>query len=328
MAGSVVIFLETAGQQLKKSAFELATVGRELADQLDSEVVAVVFGDGLEESLSQLGEYGVDKVHYVAGAELVDYNVHYYAPIMTEWLQQQKPQVVLAIASLLGKDLLPRIAARLGVGMASDCTQIRYSDGKLHLQRPVYAGKAFVDMTFVGKSPHIATLRPNVFAAKKQGAVEVSIDKQSFQVPAQVGGKLMEVQQAKSERADLTEADIIVSGGRSLKNSENFKILEELADVIGATVGASRAAVDAGYVPHSMQVGQTGKTVSPKLYLAFGISGAIQHLAGMRTSKVIVAVNSDAEAPIFKKADYGVVGDLFVLVPEITKAFKELLDGG
>jgi electron transfer flavoprotein alpha subunit len=232
---------------------------------------------------------------------------------------------VLFGASSLGKDLAPRVAALLGVGLASDCTALDASAGKLTARRPVMAGKAFEKLAFP-LGPALATLRPKVFAAAtpeagKTAAVEPLAFEWDANAPRAV---VTGTSGASGGKADLTESEIIVSGGRGLKGPENFALVEALADALGATVGASRAVVDAGWRPHGDQVGQTGKTVSPKLYVAVGISGAIQHLAGMSSSRCIVAINKDADAPIFKIADYGVVGDLFEVVPALTEAIRKL----
>lgn len=322
----VVVIVETKGAAIKKSALEVISVAAQVADKIQGQVEVVVFGSGVKSNLSLVEEFKVAKVHCIDAPELANYHLHTIAPTLLKLLQALQPHSILASASLMGKDLLPRLAAALGVGMASDCVAVRVDNGKLIVKRPIYAGKAFVELTFAGRMPFICTLRPNVFPINKTANNKPEVAAVAWNAADVInGGKLVEIKAGESKRLDLTEADIIVSGGRSMKNADNFKILFDLADVIGASVGASRAAVDAGYAPHSMQVGQTGKVVSPKLYMAFGISGAIQHLAGMRTSKVIVAVNTDPEAPIFKKADYGIVGDLFVLVPEIKKAFEKLL---
>jgi electron transfer flavoprotein alpha subunit len=243
--------------------------------------------------------------------------------IIDRIVKDANPDVVLFGATAAGKDLAPRLAARLGTGVATDCVNFEMNGSSPVFIRPVFAGKAFNKVAF-NVRPAVATIRPNVLPVPEAGgaaAEEVAVDSSFGDAKA----KLVEVIAGKSQRLDLTEADRIVSGGRGIKAAENFKILEELADVIGASVGASRAAVDSGFAEQSMQVGQTGKVVNPSLYVACGISGAIQHLAGMRTSKVIVAVNKDSEAPIFTKADYGIVGDLFEAVPLMTREFKKLL---
>jgi electron transfer flavoprotein alpha subunit len=225
----------------------------------------------------------------------------------------------------MGRDLAPRVAARLGVGLAADCTAIEAEGGKLVATRPVYAGKAVQKVAFP-KTPAIVSLRPKVFAALAgDGRAAATVEALNVEFdPAKARAQVVKVVASAAGKADLTEAEIIVSGGRGLKGPENFAMIEALAEALGATVGASRAVVDAGWRPHSDQVGQTGKTVSPKLYVAVAISGAIQHLAGMSSSRCIVAINKDPEAPIFKVADYGLVGDAFEVVPALTEAVKRL----
>jgi electron transfer flavoprotein alpha subunit len=224
------------------------------------------------------------------------------------------------------RELLARLAARLGVGLSADSVGMAIEDGKLVATRPVYAGKLLSRVSWA-KAPWVATLRPNVFrAAEPQGGATPEVERPAVAIPSARMALVERRQEAATGLPELTEAEIVVSGGRGMKGPENFVILEELGKVLGAAVGASRAAVDAGWRPHRFQIGQTGRTISPKLYLGFGISGAIQHLAGMRTSKVIVAVNKDPEAPIFKIADYGIVGDLFEVVPMLTAEFKKLLE--
>jgi electron transfer flavoprotein alpha subunit len=231
--------------------------------------------------------------------------------------------VVLFGATVLGRDLSARTAARCGASLFTDCTELAWSNGALRVKRPVYSGKVVLELES-SAALQMASIRPNVFAAASAGGSAEVVDVPVSIAEGDIRGRVKETVRTSSGKKDLTEAEVIVSGGRSLKSAENFKILEELAEALGATVGASRAAVDAGYAPHSMQVGQTGKVVNPKLYVAVGISGAIQHLVGMRTSKVIVAINKDENAPIFQKADYGVVGDLFEFVPRLTEELKKL----
>lgn len=322
MAKEVLVFAEQRGGALRKVSFEMVTTGRKLADSMGGECCAVVVGDKVEGLAADLGKYGADKVFVVEDAKLKDYVPDLYAQAVAEVAKDAK--VLIGGASAMGKDLLPRIAARLDTAMASDCVKLEMDGDSLMSFRPVFAGKAFVTIKING-TPQVAAGRPKVFPAvenAKAGAVE--------KVSVSLGDAkavLKELKQEAGDRVDLTEADIIVSGGRGMKGPDEYKILEELADALGstATVGASRAAVDAGWRPHSDQVGQTGKTVSPSLYIACGISGAIQHLAGMGSSKYIVAVNKDADAPIFSKADYGIVEDLFKLVPELTGEVKKLL---
>jgi electron transfer flavoprotein alpha subunit len=219
---------------------------------------------------------------------------------------------------------MPGLSARLKVGLASDCVSLSFEGSNIKVRRPVYSGKASAEVEFLGSGPRMATIRANALGA---GKADAAANAEVVPVAVQLGAlktKVTDVVKGSSARPDVTEAAVVVSGGRALKNAENFKILEDMADTLGAAVGASRAAVDAGYRPHRDQVGQTGKVVSPSLYIANGISGAIQHLAGMRSSKVIVAINQDPEAPIFQVADYGIVGDLFQVVPALTEEFKKI----
>lgn len=324
MSNDVLILAEHANGKIKKYSFELAGIARVIAGKTGGQVHALVVGSGVTGFAGELGKYGVAKVHVVDGAEHAHYNAETWTAALEAAAKTVSPAVILGTASPSGKDALPRAAARLGAAYASDCIEAAWDGGKLVVRRPLYAGKCTAQVT-LGGGVVLATARPNTFPvpAAGSGSAEVMALSGSF-APAKY--KVKEVIKGESDRPDLTEAEVIVSGGRAMKDAANFKILWELADAIGpqATVGASRAAVDSGYAPHAMQVGQTGKTVSPKLYLALGISGAIQHLAGMRTSKVIVAVNKDREAPIFGKADYGIVGDLFQLAPALTAAFKKL----
>jgi electron transfer flavoprotein alpha subunit len=316
----VFVIAEQRDGRLKKSSFEL--IGASAA--AGNETHAILLGDGVAELAKELGHYGATKVHLVQNAALKFYTGEAYVKAILPILKSGSPDVVLASHSPTGRDLMPRITAQLNVGLASDCTQLTFEGSKIKVRRPVYAGKATVEVEFLGSGPQIATVRPNALGIPKP---DTGKSAEVIAVNADLSGlktKVTEVVKGASGRPDVTEASIVVSGGRSLKNAENFKLLEEMADVIGAAVGASRAAVDAGYRPHRDQVGQTGKVVSPALYIACGISGAIQHLAGMRTSKVIVAINTDPEAPIFQLADYGVVGDLFSVVPLLKEEFKKV----
>jgi electron transfer flavoprotein alpha subunit len=316
----VFVVAEHRDGRLKKSTFEL--LGASAA--AGNETHALLLGEGVGGLAKELGTYGAKTVHVAESPQLKFYTSEAYSKVILAVLQSAKPDVVLASHTPTGRDLMPRIAARLGVGLASDCTQLAFDGGKLKVRRPVYAGKATVEVEFLGSGPQVATVRANALGVPKPDAGKSA---EIVKVAADIGQtqtQVLEVVKGSSGRPDVTEASIVVSGGRSLKSAENFKILEEMADVLGAAVGASRAAVDAGYRPHRDQVGQTGKVVSPALYIACGISGAIQHLAGMRTSKVIVAINTDPEAPIFQVADYGVVCDLFTLVPLLKEEFKKV----
>jgi electron transfer flavoprotein alpha subunit len=247
-----------------------------------------------------------------------------YASAIAAAVAKTQPVAVLFGASSMGRDLAPRVAARLGVGLASDCVALSAEGGKLQATRPVYAGKATQTVTFK-KSPAVATLRPKMFAAVENAGAAAQVQPLEFPYdPGAVKARVKDVKAEQGGKVDLTEAEIIVSGGRGLRGPEHFDLIERLAEALGATVGASRAVVDAGWRPHADQVGQTGKTVAPKLYVAVAISGAIQHLAGMSSSRCIVAINKDADAPIFKVADYGIVGDAFEVVPALTEAVKQL----
>lgn len=321
----VIIYAEIKGGKIKKTAFELASEGRKLADALGGDLGAVLMGPQAEQFAPEVARFGVDTVYVVDAPELESYNSEYYAQALAGVVQDKKPEIVLLGHSMQGKDLAPRTAAKLGVAMIADCISFELDGGKLIGKRPMFAGKCFARWAATG-SPQVASARPNVLETienAKAGAVE----KIAFSVDTSRSTyTTKELNLDTSGKVDLTEAEIIVSGGRGM-GGDDYSLIEEMASIFGptATVGASRAAVDAGWRPHSDQVGQTGKTVTPNLYVACGISGSIQHLAGMGSSKVIVAINKDTEAPIFTKADYGIVGDLFKVVPEFNKELKALL---
>jgi electron transfer flavoprotein alpha subunit len=313
-----MIVAEQRDGALRKISFELAATARKLADQSGDEVSAILLGAGVEGLAAELGKYGVDKVFVGDNAALEPYVTEAHAAVAAKIIKDNDPAIVLFGASVQGKDLSARVAAKLATGLATDCTDVKIDGGT----RPMYAGKCFGEVV-IDAMPQIASLRPNVFPAA-ENAKAGAVTKVDAAVEAQKS-KILEVQKDTSGKVDLTEANVIVSGGRGMKGPEGYAILEELAEVLKGTVGASRAAVDAGWRPQKDQVGQTGKVVSPNLYIACGISGAIQHLAGMSSSKCIVAINKDAEAPIFTKADYGVVDDLFKVVPELTAVCKKLV---
>ena len=322
MAKGVFVIAEQRDGALRKVSFELASAARKLADQSGDEVSAILLGSGIESLAAELGKFGVDKVFVGDNAALEPYVTEAHAQVVAKILKDNDAAIALFGASVQGKDLSARVAAKLAGGLATDCTDVKIDGGKLVAVRPMYAGKCFGEVVF-NTTPAMASLRPNVFAAV-ENAKAAAVTKVDVAVDAQKS-KVLEVQKDTSGKVDLTEANVIVSGGRGMKGPDEYKILEELADVLKGTVGASRAAVDAGWRPQKDQVGQTGKVVSPNLYIACGISGAIQHLAGMSSSKCIVAINKDAEAPIFTKADFGVVDDLFKVVPELTAACKKLV---
>ncbi len=322
---NVLIYAEIKAGKIKKSAFELASEGRKLADKMGGELGAALIGPGLESFAAELAKFGVDTVYTVEAPELESYNSEYFAQALAHLISETKPEVVLMSHTMQGKDLAPRTAAKLGVGVMADCVSFSLDASTLIGKRPMYAGKCFAEWS-AASAPQIATARPNVLETAenpKAGAVS----KISFSVDTgRTTYVTKELNLDTSGKVDLTEAEIIVSGGRGM-GGPDYTLLEEMSAIFGsrATVGASRAAVDAGWRKHSDQVGQTGKTVTPNLYIACGISGSIQHLAGMGSSKVIVAINKDTEAPIFTKADYGIVGDLFKVVPEFNKELKAIL---
>ena len=319
MTKKFLVIAESRGSELKKSTQELLGLAQ------GQEVYGVLFGSSSAKAAETLAQMGVKEVFYCAEPSFDRYHSEAYASAVAELVEKIQPEVVLASATSLGKDLLPKLAARFDAHLVSDVIEAQVGD-ELRLRRPYFSGKASAEIRVPNSELVFLSLRPNALAAGRAGDQTGKIT--SFQPAFDFGSskiQFLEQTKASSDRPDLAEASTIVSGGRSLKSRENFKILFDLADVLGAAVGASRAAVDEGLADHDMQVGQTGKTVNPNLYMAFGISGAIQHLAGMRTSKVIVAINKDAQAPIFSKADYGIVGDLFELAPLITEEAKKQL---
>lgn len=316
----VFVIAEHRDGRLKKTTFELLGA----SSAAGNETHAILLGEGVSALAKELGQYGAKTVHVVDNAALKFYTSEAYSKAAVEILKKHNPEIVLGSHTPTGRDLMPRIAARLGVGLASDCTQLAFEGSKIKVRRPVYSGKATAEVEFLGAGPQVASMRANALGIPKADASKAA---EVVTETVDLGGlvtKVTDVQKGSSGRPDVTEASIVVSGGRSLKSAENFKMLEDMADVLGAAVGASRAAVDAGFRPHRDQVGQTGKVVSPTLYIACGISGAIQHLAGMRTSKTIVAINMDQEAPIFQVADYGLVGDIFQIIPILKDEFKKL----
>jgi electron transfer flavoprotein alpha subunit len=324
MTQGILVFIEEREGKIKKTSLEALSAARKLADELKESVVALRVGAG--EPSVNLAHYGADKVMNAQHELLNAYSTEGYCAVVVQAAQKIQPRSILGSASAMGRDLLPRVAARLRVGLAQDCIEARVIDGQqLECVRPVFAGKAYARVRLL-MSPAMATLRPNVFSL---GAPDTgrTAEAETFAPelnPAQIRASVKEITVSAGQKIELTEASIIVSGGRGMKGPENFPIVEALADALGGAMGASRAAVDAGWIDHQHQVGQTGKTVSPTLYIACGISGAIQHLAGMSSSKYIVAINKDPEAPIFNVADYGIVGDLFTVVPALTEAVKSL----
>lgn len=320
---NVLVFAEQRDAAFKKSSFEAVAAGRVLADQLGGQCAALVIGSGVAAAAGGLGAYGASKVFAVDAAPFARHASLAWSKVVADAAETFGAGVVLLSATQMGKDIAPRIAVALAGGLASDCTALRVEGGDIIVTRPVYAGKAFIEMR-ITTPVKIITLRPNVFTAVP-GDGTAPVEMLNPVLPESLFTTVVTDTKVSTGRPDVAEAKIIVSGGRGLKGPENFRMIEDLADVLGAGVGASRAVVDAGWRPHTEQVGQTGKTVSPNLYIACGISGAVQHLAGMSSSKYIVAINKDKDAPIFQVADYGIVGDLFEVVPELTVRLKENL---
>ncbi|HUT84100.1 MAG TPA: electron transfer flavoprotein subunit alpha/FixB family protein [Thermodesulfobacteriota bacterium] len=327
MAKGMWIFVEHKDEKIRKVTLEMLSEARKLADQKGEELCAVVLGNNIGSFVEVLGQYGADKIYVLENELLSQYTTDGYAKALTDLAKEQQPSILLFGATVIGKDLSPRVATRLGAGLATDCVKIGLdSEGNLTATRPMYAGKVIAEVGFSSDTPQMASVRPNILPAtvlSDSRKAEVIRLKANISA-ADIKTTIVETIKTAGEKVDLTEADVIVSGGRGMKGPENFKILEELADVLDATVGASRAAVDAGWRLQIDQVGQTGKVVSPNLYIACGISGAIQHFAGMGTSKVIVAINKDPDAVIFGKCDYGIVDDLFKVVPIFTQECKKL----
>ena len=326
----VLAFAEQRDGEIRGAAREAVSAAARLAAGLGGQVHALVLGGpGVGGSAPDLGRFGAAVVQVGEHPDLADYNPEGYAPVVVERIRTGAYGAVVFAATTLGKDLAPRVAALLDVPLASDVTGLDAGDGAVRAVRPVYSGKAFAHLRLEA-TPALVTIRPNVFQPEEHpaaGTIETFsplVDAASWRV------RVLELKAAGEGALDVAEATIVVSGGRGMKDPSNWPLLEALRDAIGdgAALGASRAVVDAGWRPHGEQVGQTGKTVAPKLYMAIGISGAIQHLAGMRTSGTIVAVNKDPDAPIFNVADYGIVGDLFEVVPRLTEEIKALKSQG
>jgi electron transfer flavoprotein alpha subunit len=326
MAGAFWCVVEDDRQgQPKKVTAELLGEARRFAPQLGAAVEAVWLTDRAEEDgLRQLAAWGADRIWLWEAPALAPYRGDVWTPAVAALATREAPRAIWGAVTSRHREFMARLAARLGAGLAADCVAMSLADGRVVATRPVYAGKLLSKVRWKDV-PWLATLRPNVFKPVEpaEGRAPV-VERQSLAAASGAGAFVERREEAQTGLPELTEAEIVVSGGRGLKGPENFALLEDLAQVLGAAVGASRAAVDAGWRPHRFQVGQTGRTISPKLYIGCGISGAIQHLAGMRTSKVICAVNKDPEAPIFKIADFGLVGDLFEVVPLLRAEFKRL----
>ncbi len=335
----VYVFAQQVDNEISPIALELLGKARDLAEPLKTEVAAVLIGSGVKDLADKLAEYGADKVILVDDPELKEYRTEPYAHALASVINEFKPEIVLVGATAIGRDLGPTVSARVATGLTADCTQLDIGDfplnpipgkeaeqkhNQLLMTRPAFGGNTIATIACPDNRPQMATVRPGVMqkidpiAGKKAEIVEFN---PGF-TPNDRYVTIKEVVKAVSDTVDIMDAKILVSGGRGVGSPENFKILEDLAEALGGTVSCSRAVVDAGWKPKDLQVGQTGKTVRPNLYFAIGISGAIQHVAGMEESDIIVAINKDEDAPIFDVADYGVVGDLNKIVPQLTAAIK------
>ncbi|MBD3379499.1 MAG: 4Fe-4S dicluster domain-containing protein [Candidatus Omnitrophica bacterium] len=329
MYKDVWVFAEQKKGSVQSIAYELLGKGRELADKLGVDLCAVLLGDNVKAQTEELIHRGADKVYLVESPKLKAYQDDPYTKVLTELIRKHKPEIVLCGATVIGRSLISRVAVTLRAGLTADCTGLDIDEKeKILLQtRPAFGGNIMATIITPDSRPQMSTVRHKVFkeaepdTSRKGEVIEESFPDDTYSSRS----RLVDIVEEIEETVNLAEADIIVSGGRGLGGPENFEMLKELALTLNGAVGASRAAVDADWIPYSHQVGQTGKTVCPKLYIACGISGQIQHLIGMKSSDVIVAINKDPEAPIFSVATYGIVGDLFKIIPQLTKHFKETL---
>ncbi|MCG2711802.1 MAG: electron transfer flavoprotein subunit alpha [Candidatus Omnitrophica bacterium] len=323
----VWVFAEQKKGVIQSVVFELLGEGKKLAQKRNQKLAAVLLGNGIKSKAKELIERGADIVYVLEDEKLKDYQAEYYSQALTYIIRKIKPEIVLSGATSIGRSLIPRVAVELRTGLTADCTELDIDEekGMLLQTRPAFGGNIMATIICPHRRPQMATVRHKVMKEalvdKKHKGQIIEIDTNEIKLKSKTTlvGLIEEIE----ETVNITEADIIVSGGRGVGSAENFKLLEEFAKTIGAAVGASRAAVDSCYKPYSHQVGQTGKTVCPKIYFAVGISGQIQHLVGMQSSDIIVAINKDADAPIFKLATYGIVGDLFKIIPLLTKKFKK-----
>jgi electron transfer flavoprotein alpha subunit len=321
---SIVVFIEVRDGQAKKASMEALSEGRRQADARGMKVVAVVVGAPSDEAVKRAIPYKPDRIYAADDPLFSAYSAESYSAALAAAIRKENAKAVFVAATAMGREVVARTAAKFETGALADVVSIEWKD-TFKAKRPVYSGKAYAEVQAKGE-PVFVSLRPNVFGSAVQDpshqAEIVKLD--AGLSAADVKGRVKEVHKAESETIELSEAEIIVSGGRGLKGPENFYLVKDLAKVLGAAMGASRAVVDAGWIDHQFQVGQTGKVVSPTLYIAAGISGAIQHLAGMSSSKYIVAINKDPDAPIFKIANYGIVGDVFQVLPAMTEEIKKL----
>jgi electron transfer flavoprotein alpha subunit len=321
MTNKILAVLEQREGTLKRSAFEVVSLASKLATELNSGAEAVVVGNEIN-NLDEIPKYGINKITHLKSEDFTNYSSSGYSEAISNYANEADAELLLIANTAMGRDLVPILSVKLDAGCLMDCIKLDSSANELIATRPIYAGKALMDVKLTtGKK--IISIRPNVFKSEaSENSTEPEISVKEISSP-NLSAKVIEFKKAEG-KLDVAEADIIVSGGRGIKGPENYHLIEELADALGGAVGASRAVVDAGWRPHREQVGQTGKTVSPTLYVACGISGAIQHLAGMSSSKYIVAINKDKDAPIFNIADYGISGDLFEILPKLTEEIKKV----
>ncbi len=313
---NIAVFIEQRDGVLKKVAWQMMSEARRIADAVGGEVWGVFLGGDPSTAAAEAGKYGADKVFSASGEEFNQYNSEIYGTALAAFCKSAGPDILLIGSTAMGKDLGPKVAAKLECACISDAVGLKY-EGGWEVRRPIFAGKCFADVT-PKSAMTVVGIRPNAFILKEKAAPAAGETFEAGTAGISPKAVVERIESGDGGKVELTEAEIIVSGGRGIKGSENFELIEKLADSLGAAAGASRAIVDAGWVDYAHQVGQTGKTVGPNLYIACGISGAIQHLAGMSSSKCIVAINKDANAPIFKVADFGVVADLFDILPALT----------
>lgn len=318
----ILVFTEFQNNKLKRSSQELL----QFAKQQNLPVVALALGSNAGAGKAELAHNGASEILFSGSSEFDQYNPELFTAVVSEQIEKSGATIVLASASSLVKDLFPRVAAKISAGLVSDGTDLSVQNGQAKVKKPLYSGKCFAQAEFENCKIQIVLMRANQLSVSEADVSKTAMETEIAVTKPNLKTLIKQIVKGTSEKLDLTEANIIISGGRGLKDAEQFKLLNPLAEVLGATLGATRAVVDAGWVSHSMQVGQTGKTVAPSLYIAVGISGAIQHLAGMSGSKVIVAINSDPNAPIFQKATYGIVGDAFEIIPKLTEEFKKVLN--
>lgn len=320
MPEKILSILEQREGQLKKVSYQVVSLANKLANQLSCESEAVILGNEIS-NIEELKNYTTNKVVHFKNSELNLYSSNAYSKIISDYINENNFSIIIFPNTAMGIDLAPRVAVKTNSSIVTDCIKVEVSDSTLIYTKPIYAGKSLVTLK-VNKDRKVFSIRPNIFKAEKSEAGELKLEEKQV-TELDLRSKVTSYKKSEG-KLDVSEADIIVSGGRGMKGPENFYLIEQLAEVLGAAVGASRAVVDAGWRPHREQVGQTGKTVSPTLYIACGISGAIQHLAGMSSSKYIVAINKDKDAPIFNSADYGIAGDLFEILPALTEEIKKL----